>query len=136
PQIAAVERRLQVRKELVERYRVGFSDGPVRLVAPEPDTVSAEHMFLIHVAAVRDTAIDILNEAGIGVGVHYRSVPTATYYEESYGYTSSDHPISACWGAGTLTLPLYVSLTRAEQDHVIHTVRRSIYPLLENAQRS
>ncbi|MCK1313395.1 DegT/DnrJ/EryC1/StrS family aminotransferase [Bradyrhizobium sp. 23] len=136
PQIAAVERRLQVRKDLVEHYRAGFADGPLRLVASEPGTVGAEHMFLIHVGAIRDTAIDILNEAGIGIGVHYRSVPTATYYAERYGYTSSDHPISAEWGAGTLTLPLYVSLTRDEQDHVIDTVRRLIYPLLKNAQQS
>lgn len=130
PQIAAVESRLAVRKALVARYRAAFADGPLRLVAEVPGAVSAEHMFVVHAGAARDEAIARLNAAGIGVGVHYRAVPTTTYYAERRGYTAADFPVSRTWGEGTLTLPLYVSLTREEQDHVIEAVRREVYPLL------
>jgi UDP-4-amino-4-deoxy-L-arabinose-oxoglutarate aminotransferase len=134
-QIAAVDNRLAVRQELVARYRAAFADGPLRLVAEEPGTVGAEHMFTIHCAGARNEAIAKLNATGIGVGVHYHSVPLTTYYKEKYGYSQEDYPISAEWGGGTLTLPLYASLTRPEQDYVIDAVRRDVYPLTAGAGR-
>ena len=129
-QIAAVDRRLAIRKNRAQRYRQAFRDGPLRLVAELPDTVGAEHMFVVHVGGARDEIIARLNEAGIGVGVHYRSVPLTSYYRDRYGYVASDHPVSAEWGAGVLTLPLYPSLNDAEQNYVVDTVHRIVYPML------
>ncbi len=130
-QIEAVEPRLTERQRLVARYRDAFADSPLRMVAEAPCTISAEHMFVVHAGRARDEAIVKLNAAGIGVGIHYSAVPLTTYYRNKYKFAASDHPVSSEWGTGTLTLPLYVSLTHAEQDYVIEAVRRFVYPLIQ-----
>lgn len=130
-QISAVDERLTRRKEVVARYRAAFADTPLRLVAEIAECVSAEHMFVIHVGSARDTAIERLNAVGVGVGVHYRSVPLTSFYVDRYGFSASEHPVSANWGEGVLTLPLYASLTRTEQDYVIDAVRCHVCPLVD-----
>lgn len=133
-QIDAIEGKLKVRQQLAQAYRDAFADGPIRLPKQVPNSVSAEHLAVIHVPpAVRDDAIQALNEAGIGVAVHFRSVPSTTYYRTRYGYTDADFPVSYHWGAGVISLPLYPSLTETEQRYVIDTVRAKVYPLCNRA---
>lgn len=52
------------------------------------------------------------------------------YYREKYGYAATDFPVSYEWGEGTISLPLYPSLTREEQDHVIAAVRDVVAPMM------
>ena len=79
---------------------------------------------------VRDRALLALGQHGVGATVNYRSVPTLTWYRERYGFTPAHHPVSHAWGEGTITLPLFPSMTDAEQAHVIATVRSQVLPLL------
>lgn len=135
-QIRTISSRLAHRQALAERYRSAFSDGPVRLPAQIPGCNSAEHAFVIHVPpSIRDDAISALNESGIGVGVHFRSVHTTTYYREKYGFSDTDFPVSYEWGEGTISLPLYPSLSADEQKHVIDTVHEKIYPLCSASEQ-
>ena len=39
------------------------------------------------------------------------------------------HPVAQRWGLDTLTLPLFPSLSAAEQDYIIEAVRVKVYPL-------
>jgi dTDP-4-amino-4,6-dideoxygalactose transaminase len=129
-QIESVEAKLVKRRRLADTYRTAFANGPVRTPRQLVNAVSAEHAAVIHVpAAVRDDAIEALNAAGIGVGVHFRSVPTTTYYRARYGFKAGQFPISEAWGAGTISLPLYPSLSDDEQRYVIDAVREHVYPL-------
>jgi dTDP-4-amino-4,6-dideoxygalactose transaminase len=129
-QIATIRERLPVRRALAERYEAALRDTPIRLARVEPGAISARHIFPIHVKpAVRDHAIAILNEAGIGVAVNFRSVPTLTYYREKYGYQPGDFPVSYEWGEGEITLPLFPSMHSEEQDYVIRVVRDRVVPL-------
>jgi UDP-4-amino-4-deoxy-L-arabinose-oxoglutarate aminotransferase len=66
-----------------------------------------------------------LNRRGVNVAVNYRCVPGTTYYRKKYGLRPEDFPASYRWGEGTITLPLYHSLTGAEQDYVIASVREA-----------
>jgi len=129
-QIATIDARLPSRQAMAERYRKAFADGPLRLVAKLSECSSAEHIFPIGLSVGnRDAAIAVLNSAGIGVTVNYRSVPGTTYYRERYGDMTGRTPISHAWGLATLTLPLYPGLASAEQDYVIEMVRERVYPL-------
>ena len=83
---------------------------------------------------VRDASIAALNAAGVGVTVNYRSVPTLAYYRGKYGYAPGDFPASHAWGEGTLTLPLYPSLAREDQDHVLAVLREQVAPLCARAR--
>jgi UDP-4-amino-4-deoxy-L-arabinose-oxoglutarate aminotransferase len=130
-QIAAVRDRLALREARARRYEKAFSGNAIRLAATVPGAVHARHLFPIHVpASVRDDALGALNERGIGTTVNYRSVPTLTYYREKYGYAADDFPVSHEWGEGTISLPLFPSMTMDEQDYVIDAVHECVVPMI------
>lgn len=132
PQIDAIDALLPYRQAVAERYRTAFTGGPLRLVRQLPGCKSAEHIFPIGVpGGRRDQAIDALNAADVPVTVNYRSVPGTTYYRQRYGDLTARYPVSHRWGLETLTLPLYPDLERGHQDHIIDTVLRAIYPLVD-----
>ena len=54
--------------------------------------------------------------------MNYRAIPTLTYYRQKYPKLERELPVSTTWGEGTLSLPLYPSLTEEEQRYVIATV--------------
>ena len=130
-QIASIDDRLPLRAELAARYRQAFSAGPLRLPKQQLNQKSAEHIFPIAVLneEQRNCAISVLNSAGVGVTVNYRAVPDTTYYRNRFPSAAANNVVSVDWGRSTLTLPLFPGLTRAEQDYVIETVQRSVYPL-------
>jgi dTDP-4-amino-4,6-dideoxygalactose transaminase len=124
PQIASIRERLPLREALARRYEEAFAGAPIRLVKTTAGAVHARHLFPIHVPPrLRDYVLSALNGRGIGATVNYRSVPTLTYYREKYGYTADDFPVSHEWGEGTITLPLFPSMTAGEQARVIDVVR-------------
>jgi UDP-4-amino-4-deoxy-L-arabinose-oxoglutarate aminotransferase len=132
PQIASIRGRLPVRQGLAGRYRQAFAGTGIGMQRRDAGVESGEHIFPIHVPGEhRDQAIALLNEAGISVAVNYRNVPTLTYYREKYGYRPATFPVAENWGSGTLTLPLFPSISRAEQDHVIQQVLQKLVPLCE-----
>jgi UDP-4-amino-4-deoxy-L-arabinose-oxoglutarate aminotransferase len=129
-QIETIDRRLPRRHEVAERYRDAFGNGPLRLVKEISETKNAEHIFTIGVPnGKRDDAIAALNSAGIHVAVNFRSVPGTRYYSQKYPKALGECPNAGLWGKQTLTLPMYPSLTREEQDYVIKVVREQVYPL-------
>lgn len=129
-QIDTIDARLPVRQRIAARYRAAFAGGPLRLVEQLPSCQSAEHLFTIGVpAAVRDEAVARLNGAGIGVTVNYRAVPDTTYYRTRFPAKPEAYPVARRWGEETLSIPLFPSLTEAEQDYVIEQVKAVVYPL-------
>jgi len=105
---------------------------PIRFPKHVGNAKHARHLFVIHVPPpVRDDAIGVLGDNGIGVTVNYRAVPTTTYYKEKYQYEDDAFPISEEWGRGTISLPLFPSMTTEEQDHVIAVLRDKVTPLIE-----
>ena len=132
PQIETVRERLALREAIALRYEEAFRDTSIRTACVHPEACSARHLLPVHVPpAVRDRAIMALNERNVGVTVNFRSVPTMTYYKQKYGYGPGDFPVSYEWGEGTISLPLYPSLTRAEQDYVIESIKEAVLPLIE-----
>lgn len=129
-QIETIDERLPRRQEVAGRYREAFGNGPLRLVREVPDTRCAEHIFPIGVPnGRRDQAIAALNAAGIHVTVNFRSVTGTRYYSRRYPSASTNCPNACLWGEQTLTLPMYPSLLREEQDYVIKVVHEQVYPL-------
>jgi dTDP-4-amino-4,6-dideoxygalactose transaminase len=130
-QIATIRNRFPLREARARHYEKAFTGNAIRLVATAPGVVHARHLFPIHVpASVRDDALGALNERGIGTTVNYRSVPTLTYYREKYGYAADDFPVSHEWGEGTISLPLFPSMTADEQDYVIDAVHACVVPMI------
>ncbi len=130
PQIDSIDARLPRREVLARRYEAAFRGTALRLVAGDARALHARHLFCIGVPGpVRDTALATLGGHGVGATVNYRSVPTLRWYRERYSFTPADHPTSHAWGEATITLPLFPSMTDAEQAHVVDVVRTHVLPL-------
>ena len=127
-QIKQASAKLEQRESLAKRYEAAFEgDARIRLQAPIPGATHARHLFPICVAPdIRDPLIQALNAEGVGCTVNYRSVPMLSYYANTYGYRPEQHPVSEQWGQGTLSLPLYPTLTLDAQTYVIETIKRAL----------
>jgi dTDP-4-amino-4,6-dideoxygalactose transaminase len=67
-----------------------------------------------------------MTRLGIGVGVHYVSIPDHPYYRQTYGWHAREFPHAACIGATTLSLPLSAGLSERDVADVVSAVRRAL----------
>ena len=122
PQLSGIDERLARREAICRKYESAFSEVGIYFPIVLPDSLSARHLFTIHVdPAVRDDILAWLQAHGIGTAVNYRAVPLRKFYQERYGYREGEFPISENYGASTISLPLYPSLSENDVDYVIHT---------------
>jgi UDP-4-amino-4-deoxy-L-arabinose-oxoglutarate aminotransferase len=132
-QIEAADKKWERRNELANWYEANLSDTPIRLPKHVGNAKHARHLFPIHVPpGVRDEILAVLGANGIGVTVNYRAVPSMAYYREKYGYFENNFPVGEHWGQGTISLPLFPSLTTEEQKYVIAVLKNKVTPLIEN----
>jgi dTDP-4-amino-4,6-dideoxygalactose transaminase len=128
-QLARVEKSWRRREEIWREYDRAFAELPLGLPAPpEPDTRHAYHLYtvLVDEAATgigRDAFIDALTRRGIGVGVHYLSVPEHPFYQQRFGWRPADCPCAMRIGRQPGSLPLSPSLRDADVERVIGAVR-------------
>jgi dTDP-4-amino-4,6-dideoxygalactose transaminase len=111
------------RERLVARYRAELAQagGLVAVLPPPPDARSAHHLF----AVVLDQHIDraafraALAERGIQSSVHYPPAHGFTIYADGV----AELPLTDAYGARTVTLPLFATMTDEQQDEVLDAVR-------------
>ena len=80
------------------------------------------HMFAVLVpfaglGTTRDAFVARMRERGIGLGIHYPSIPGLTYYR-GRGWDPAAFPNAARIGAETVTLPLFPAMTTDDVDRV------------------
>lgn len=125
--VAAYHRR---REAIWRRYDAALADLPIGLPAgPAPDTVHAYHLYTLMIdearcGVSRDAFLEAMTREGIGVGVHYLSVPELTYYQQRFGWRPDAWPHAMRAGRQTVSIPLSARLTDADVDDVIAAVRR------------
>lgn len=115
-------------------YDAAFKDLPpgkkIGLPAPqEEDTLHARHLYTVLVdkeasGISRDDFLMAMTRQGIGVGVHYLSLPEHPYYQERLGWKPEDYPEAARVGRQTVSLPISARLTEEDVADVITAVRR------------
>jgi dTDP-4-amino-4,6-dideoxygalactose transaminase len=59
---------------------------------------------------------------GIGIGVHYPSIPSLKFYREA-GYRDEDTPVAARVGRETVTLPLFPAMTDEDVVRVVDELK-------------
>jgi hypothetical protein len=112
------------RRALVARYFEEF-DGYSGVVLPaRGDSGHSWHMFQVLIdfrarGMTRPKFQEIMADRGIGVGVHYPSIPSLKYYREQ-GYREEDTPVAARVGRETVTLPLFPAMS---DDDVVRVCR-------------
>lgn len=115
------------REELAARYDRLIANSGVTLPWRDPDCASAWHLYVIgwNEAASgvsRAAAFDRLRAAGIGVNVHYIPVHLQPYFRR-LGFGPGQFPAAEAYYAGAITLPLYATMTEAQQDRVVEELR-------------
>lgn len=128
-QLPRIERWLERRAQIWKRYDAAFADLPVELpAAPAPHTRHGLHLYTLLIDEARapvsrDGFLDAMTAHGIGVGVHYLSVPEHPYYQQRFGWKPNDWPAAMSIGRRTVSLPLSAGLSDEDVDDVVSAVR-------------
>jgi dTDP-4-amino-4,6-dideoxygalactose transaminase len=129
-QLERVEAAWIRRKEIWDRYQEAFKDLTIGTpTEPEADTRHAYHLYTLAInkdtcGISRDEMLSLMQQANIGVGVHYLSLAEHPFYQEQFGWRSQDYPVAAKYGSETISLPLSPKVTDSEVDYIIETVSR------------
>src|SRR5205814_1860969 len=128
-QLAKLGSFVAMRNALADRYRHLLADVP-EVVAP-PDVPSglgwrhAYHLFAVRVPG-RRAVYDTLHAAGIAAQVHYMPIYRHPLYARM-GFTPEQFPEAERAYAGLLSLPLFPTLSRADQGRVVETLARAVH---------
>ncbi len=122
-QMRRLEGFVQRRRQLAGRYDAAFAGMPIISPWQAPDSLSAFHLYPIQVDATctnrtRREVYDALQKDGIRVNVHYIPVHTQPYYQE-FGFKEGDFPEAERYYRSAISLPMYTTLSDADQDIVI-----------------
>jgi perosamine synthetase len=136
--VAAALGRVQLRKAarlagrrrlLAARYDALLGDlDELELPVERGDRRSAWHLYVIRLrleqlAIDRAAFVDELARAGIGASVHWMPLHLHPYYEERFGLHAEDFPVASAEWQRMISLPLYPTMSYAEQDRVAEAVR-------------
>lgn len=131
-QLTRIEPFWKRRQEIWSRYDAAFAGLPITCPAPpEPDTRHALHLYTLLIdeercGVSRDAFLNAMTAEGIGVGVHYLSLPEHPFYQQTLGWRTEDFPHATRIGRQTVSLPLSAKLSDADVEDVIAAVRRSL----------
>jgi dTDP-4-amino-4,6-dideoxygalactose transaminase len=131
-QLERVEANWVRRQAIWSVYQEQLAGSGLGLPAePDEDTRHAYHLYTIRVdedvvGIGRDAFVDAITQQGIGVGVHYQSIPEHPYYRERFGWSLQDVPNAASIGKQTVSLPLSPKLTDQDVADVLEAVKRVI----------
>jgi dTDP-4-amino-4,6-dideoxygalactose transaminase len=112
------------RQKIALRYCEELKRYPWACLPPLESIVaqSAYHIFPLCIKgvteAMRDEIIDIIQEKGVSVNVHFIPLPLLTLFREK-GYSIDDYPVSYAKFATEITLPIYPQLSDAEIDYIL-----------------
>ena len=125
-QMQRLDEYVAARHSLAARYDERLADLPLTRPWQHPDGYSGLHLYVIRLQPQRLTAnhrevFEALRAHGIGVNLHYIPVHTQPYYR-SLGFEPGQFPEAERYYAEAISLPLYSTLTIAQQDQVITAV--------------
>ena len=123
-QLQKLERLRKRRLELVERYDRAFAGLPGLAVQarPQPDD-TCWHLMIVR-AEARDGLHAALAAERIGTQVHYYPVHLQPWYRRNFGTGPGLCPEAEAYYGQALSLPLFPTMSDAEQARVIKAVRR------------
>ncbi len=126
-QLTDLDDKFRRRDAAARRYDDLLATLPVKLPARLNDRQSAHHLYVVEVenGLSRKAVFDALRADGILVNVHYIPIHLQPYYR-ALGFAPGDFPASEAFYEGAVTLPLFPSLSEAQQDHVAGRLSRAL----------
>ena len=127
-QLGRLDQYIEKRNALARRYDERLAKPGLETPHIDHDCKSAFHLYVIRVLdghATKNNLFQAMQEAGIGVNVHYRPIYRQPYYE-SMGFMEGYCPVAEQYYSEAMTLPLFPTMTTSEQDFVIETLCRHV----------
>ncbi len=132
-QLARVEKNWVRRKEIWEIYNNAFKSCR-SLEIPAPIESYNRHSYHLYPLLIdqdktnisRDQFINKMTELGIGVGVHYLSIPEHPFYQKTFGWNVDDFPHSKKIGRQSVSIPISAGLSDEEIKRIINSVYKAI----------
>jgi dTDP-4-amino-4,6-dideoxygalactose transaminase len=115
---------------LAGRYFDEFKGYDGVILPARGDSGHSWHMFqvLIDFAArgmTRPGFQKAMADRGIGIGVHYPSIPSLKFYREA-GYRDEETPVAARVGRETVTLPLFPAMADEDVARVVQELKNTL----------
>jgi dTDP-4-amino-4,6-dideoxygalactose transaminase len=115
------------RLELAARYFEEFGNFGEVVLPARGDSGHSWHMFQVLIdfakhGMTRPGFQQAMADRGIGIGVHYPSIPSLKYYK-AQGYREEDTPVAARVGRQTVTLPLFPAMSDEDVVRVVSEIK-------------
>lgn len=122
-QMSRLDKYVERRHLLSQRYCKLLEDFPIALPWQHSDSYSAYHLFVIRLKLDKISknhlqVFECLRERGVGVNLHYIPVHTHPYYA-SMGFSCGDFPEAMKYYSEAISLPLFQSMSFEQQDEVV-----------------
>ncbi len=123
-QLQQLKHFIKQREKIVAYYNEQLSTLPITLPRNHPDNHSSHHLYIIrlHRQHNQKNIIQQCHAQGIGVNIHYIPIHLQPYYQR-LGFKHGDFPNAENYYQKAITLPLYPTLSRDEQDTIINTLK-------------
>ncbi|MBP9941931.1 MAG: UDP-4-amino-4,6-dideoxy-N-acetyl-beta-L-altrosamine transaminase [Comamonas sp.] len=122
-QMTRLNRYVERRHEIAQRYNELLADLPLTLPWQHPDSYSAYHLYVIRlqldkISTTHLQVFEALRAKDIMVNLHYIPVHTQPYYQQM-GFKPGDYPEAECYYREAISIPMHQSLANEEQDQVV-----------------
>jgi UDP-4-amino-4,6-dideoxy-N-acetyl-beta-L-altrosamine transaminase len=131
-QLTRLDEYIARRHALARRYDELLSELPVVVPKLHPEAFSALHLYVIRVLVgvshcSRRDIFERLRALGVGVNVHYIPVHTQPYFQRM-GFKTGDFPTAEDYYEEAMSLPLFPTMSEAQQDQVVRTLKSVLIP--------
>jgi UDP-4-amino-4,6-dideoxy-N-acetyl-beta-L-altrosamine transaminase len=127
-QMQRLDKFVDRRRFLAQRYSELLQDLPLKLPGQHPQTNSSWHLYIIRlqldkINKTHQQVFQELREANIGVNLHYIPVHTQPYYQQ-LGFQWGDFPEAEQYYREAISIPLYYGLTDTDQEKVVKNLQK------------
>jgi len=129
-QMERLDRYVERRHQLAQRYDHLLSKLSVAVPWQHPDSYSGLHLYIIRlqlnlISSSHREVFELLREQGIGVNLHYIPIHLQPYYC-SMGFKQGDFPEAENYYSEAISLPMYPTMSDEQQDKVIAALQRAL----------
>ena len=130
-QLKRLDDHVKRRHEIAEYYNLKLNNLPLELPWQSPNVFSSYHLYPILIKNNFDNKFQkrVYNELirnKIQANLHYIPVHRHPFYE-NLGFKKNDFPVAEKFYTKALSIPMYASLKREQQDYIIDTLKKIIF---------
>ena len=120
----------QQRKKIVDKYNETFSKLDFIQLPPDSRSGNSWHLYLMRLVPEkltisREDFAKKLQEAGLGISVHFIPIFHFTYWKNLYpDFTAENYPNAEAQYQRTISIPLFPDESPEQSDYVIETIRK------------